>query len=101
MLKYQNADTRGSVIKVDINGNLTLTDSDTEKVHKFDKTNLLWTLAADDAAGENIVDVPGGVITGGTGYPIQLYSNYVYDGGGVYIAPGGQLTMTGKSIFSG
>ena len=53
------------------------------------------------AAGENIVDVPGGVIIGGTSYPIQLYSNYVYDGGGVYIAPGGQLTMTGKSIFSG
>ena len=53
------------------------------------------------AAGENIVDVPGGVIIGGTSYPIQLYSNYVYDVGGVYIAPGGQLTMTGKSIFSG
>lgn len=53
------------------------------------------------AAGENVVDVRGGVITGGTGYPIQLYSNYVYDGGGVYIAPGGQLTMTCKSIFSG
>ena len=50
------------------------------------------------AAGENIVDVRGGVITGGTGYPIQLYSNYVYDGGGVYIAPGGQLTMTGGNI---
>lgn len=51
-----------------------------------------------DAAGENIVDVPGGVITGGTGYPFQLYST-VNCGGGVYIAPDGQLTMTGGNII--
>ena len=98
VLKYQNDSQRGSVIKVDINGNLTLKDSNTEKVHKFDKTNPLWTLAADDAMGENIVNVPGGVITGGTGYPYQLYST-VNCGGGVYIAPGGQLTMTGGNII--
>lgn len=99
VLKYQNTGTRDSVIKVDINGNLTLTDSDTEKVHKFDKTNPLWTLAADNAAGENIVDVRGGVITGGTGYPFRLSSGtVVYYGGGVYIASGGQLTMTGGNI---
>lgn len=35
VLKYQNTGTRGSVIKVDINGNLTLKDSNAEKVHKF------------------------------------------------------------------
>ena len=98
VLKYQNDSQRGSVIKVDINGNLTLKDSNTEKVHKFDKTNPLWTLAADDATGENIVDVSGGVITGGTGHPFQLYST-LYCGGGVYIAPGGQLTMTGGNII--
>lgn len=57
-----------------------------------------WALAADDATGENIVAVPGGVITGGTGYPYQL-SSTVNCGGGVYIAPGGQLTMTGGNII--
>ena len=57
-----------------------------------------WALAADDATGENIVAVPGGVITGGTGHPYQLYST-VNCGGGVYIAPGGQLTMTGGNII--
>ena len=51
------------------------------------------------AAGENIVDVRGGVITGGTGYPFPLSSGQVNCGGGVYIAPGGQLTMTGGNII--
>ena len=44
--------------------------------------------------------VTGGVITGGTGYPFPLTSGrVVYYGGGVYIAPGGQLTMTGGNII--
>ena len=102
VLKYDSA-KNGSVIVVDGGVNLTLTDSDDKKVHKFDKSVIPWALAADDAAGENIVDVPGGVITGGTGYLIQYgYGEYVYDayyGGGVYIAPGGQLTMTGGNII--
>lgn len=54
----------------------------------------------DEASGTETVT--GGVITGGTGKPIQFGSGkYVYDayyGGGVYIAPGGQLTMTGGNI---
>ena len=87
----------GSVIKVESSGNLTLTDSNTAAEHKFmPGTNGLWVL--NEASGTEIVT--GGVITGGTGYPFQLYST-VNCGGGVYIAPGGQLTMTGKSIFSG
>ena len=102
VLKYQNTGTRGSVIKVDINGNLTLKDSNTEKVHKFDKTNLLWTLAADDATGENIVDVPGGIITGGTGSEKPDTPKPEYIGGGVYVAAdssgSGTFTMTGGSI---
>ena len=103
VLKYQNTGTRGSVIKVESTGNLTLTDSDAEKVHKFDKSVMPWTLATDTTAVENIVDVPGGVITGGTGYPFQFgsgqYVGYAYYGGGVYIARGGQLTMTGGNII--
>ena len=102
VLKYQNTGTRGSVIKVDINGNLTLKDSNAEKVHKFDKTNLLWTLAADDATGENIVDVPGGIITGGTGSEKPDTPKPEYIGGGVYVAAdssgSGTFTMTGGSI---
>ncbi len=89
----------GSVIKVESSGNLTLTDSDDEKEHKFNKSVMPWALAADDATGENIVAVPGGVITGGTGYPFPLSSGPVNCGGGVYIAPGGQLTMTGGNII--
>lgn len=38
VLKYQNDSARGSVIKVASGGNLTLTDSDAKKVHKFDKS---------------------------------------------------------------
>lgn len=102
VLKYQNDSQRGSVIKVDINGNLTLKDSNAEKVHKFDKTNLLWTLAADDATGENIVDVPGGIITGGTGSEKPDTPKPEYIGGGVYVAAdssgSGTFTMTGGSI---
>ena len=55
----------------------------------------LWVL--DEASGTETVT--GGVITGGTGYPFTLSSGTVNCGGGVYIAPGGQLTMTGGNII--
>ena len=97
VLKYGSANN-GSVIVVEGSGNLTLTDSNTTAVHKFTPdTNGLWV---SDENGSKTVS--GGVITGGTGKPIQFGSGkYVYDayyGGGVYIAPGGQLTMTGGNI---
>ena len=89
----------GSVITVIDGGNLTLTDSNTTAEHKFTPNgDGLWVL--DEENGTKTVT--GGVITGGTGKPIQFGSGkYVYDayyGGGVYIAPGGQLTMTGGNI---
>ena len=93
VLKYESAN-EGSVIVVKDGGNLTLTDSNTTAVHKFTPdTNGLWV---SDENGSKTVS--GGVITGGTGYPFQLYST-VNCGGGVYIAPGGQLTMTGGNII--
>ena len=97
VLKYVSVN-KGSVIVVEGSGNLTLTDSNTTAVHKFTPgTNGLWV---SDENGSKTVS--GGVITGGTGKPIQFGSGkYVYDayyGGGVYIAPGGQLTMTGGNI---
>lgn len=95
VLKYQNDSQRGSVIKVASGGNLTLTDSDAKKVHKFDKSVMPWTLATDATAVENIVDVPGGIITGGTGTVVDANSSC---GGGVYIDINGSFTMTGGSI---
>ena len=87
----------GSVITVKDGGNLTLTDSNTTAEHKFTpNSNGLW--ASDATSGTETVT--GGVITGGTGYPFTLTSStVVYYGGGVYIASGGQLTMTGGNII--
>ena len=98
VLKYESANN-GSVIVVEGSGQLTIEDSNTSNLsHKFNPNGKLWVL--DDASGAETVT--GGVITGGTGKPIQFGSGkYVYDayyGGGVYIAPGGQLTMTGGNI---
>ena len=84
----------GSVIKVESSGNLTLTDSNTAAEHKFMPNGKLWVL--DEANGKE--NVTGGIITGGTGYPFPL-SSTVNCGGGVYIAPSGQLTMTGGNII--
>lgn len=94
VLKYGSANN-GSVIVVEGSGNLTLTDSNTTAKHKFMPNGKLWVL--DDASGTEAVT--GGVITGGTGYPFPLSSGPVNCGGGVYIAPGGQLTMTGGNII--
>ena len=96
VLKYQNDSQRGSVIVVENGGQLTIEDSNTSKPsHKFKQNDDgLWVL--DEENGTETVT--GGVITGGTGYPFQLYST-VNCGGGVYIAPGGQLTMTGGNII--
>ena len=95
VLQYKNDSTKGSVIKVESGRQLTIEDSNTSNLsHKFNPNGKLWVL--DEASGTETVT--GGVITGGTGYPYQLYST-VNCGGGVYIAPGGQLTMTGGNII--
>lgn len=74
----------GSVIKVEQDGNLTIADSNTDKEHKFfQHSNGLWVLVDD-----GIKTVKGGIITGGK----------AQKGGGVYVAPGGKLHMTGGSI---
>mgnify|MGYP004625839575 FL=1 len=98
VLKYESANN-GSVIVVENGGQLTIEDSNTSKPsHRFKLDGKLWVL--DETSGTETVN--GGVITGGTGKPIQFGSGiYVHDayyGGGVYIAPGGQLTMTGGNI---
>ena len=97
VLKYESAN-KGSVIVVEGGGQLTIEDSNTSKPsHKFKPNDDgLWVL--DEKNGSETVT--GGVITGGTGYPFTLTSStVVYYGGGVYIASGGQLTMTGGNII--
>ena len=94
VLKYVSANN-GSVIVVEGGGQLTIEDSNTSKPsHRFNPNGKLWVL--DEASGTETVT--GGIITGGTGYPFPL-SSTLYCGGGVYIAPGGQLTMTGGNII--
>lgn len=95
VLKYGSANN-GSVIVVENGGQLTIEDSNTSNLsHKFNPNGKLWVL--DEASGTETVT--GGIITGGTGYPFHLISGTVNCGGGVYIAPGGQLTMTGGNII--
>ncbi|WP_242986272.1 pectate lyase-like adhesive domain-containing protein [Roseburia sp. AF42-8] len=95
VLKYESAN-KGSVIVVEGGGQLTIEDSNTSNLsHRFNPNGKLWVL--DEASGTETVT--GGVITGGTGYPILLYGSYYHYGGGVYIASGGQLTMTGGNII--
>ena len=100
VLKYKST-ANGSVIKVESGGHLTIQDSNTGSLsHKFTpNSDGLWVL--DETSGTE--EVKGGVITGGTGTlnfpdttsPIYIY---IYNGGGVYVAPGGALTMNGGSI---
>ena len=77
-----------NLIHVTPNGELTLVDSKPNAVHKFDKSNALWKLADETTAEENIIEVKGGAITGGS----------YYTGGGIYVASGGTLLMRGGNI---
>lgn len=83
-----------NLIHVTQNGELTLIDSNPNAVHKFDKRNALWKLAAEDAESENIVEIKGGAITGGTG--TGEAGNTC--GGGIYVRKGGTLLMRGGNI---
>lgn len=83
-----------NLIHVTQNGELTLVDSNPNAVHKFDKSNALWKLAAEDAESENIVEIKGGAITGGTG--TGEAGNTC--GGGIYVRKGGTLLMRGGNI---
>ena len=83
-----------NLVHVMKNGELTLIDSKPDAVHKFDKSNALWKLAAEDAEGEKIVVIKGGAITGGTG--TGEAGNTC--GGGIYVRKGGTLLMRGGNI---
>ena len=80
-----------SVIKVGQGGELTIADSDKNTAHKFAQNTAglsagLWELVSDDSATSKTVN--GGIITGGK----------AQNGGGVYVASGGKLHMTGAAL---
>lgn len=78
---------KDSVIKVEQGGELTIADSDKTTEHKFAQNpDGLWVLVSDDSTSSKTVN--GGIITGGK----------AQKGGGVYVALGGKLNMTGGSI---
>ena len=78
---------KDSVIKVEQGGELTIADSDKTTEHKFAQNpDGLWVLVSDDSTTSKTVK--GGIITVGK----------AQKGGGVYVAPGGKLNMTGGSI---
>lgn len=83
-----------NLIHVTQNGELTLIDSNPNAVHKFDKSNALWKQADETTAEENIIEVKGGAITGGTG--TGEAGNTC--GGGIYVRKGGTLLMRGGNI---
>ena len=84
-----------NLIHVTQNGELTLVDSNPNAVHKFDKSSALWKLADEKTtAEENIIEVKGGAITGGTG--TGEAGNTC--GGGIYVRKGGTLLMRGGNI---
>ena len=98
VLQYKNNEMHGSLLAVEDGAHLTIKDSNPTAEHKFaPNSDGLWAL--DEENGTEALS--GGVITGGTGYPIYFsYGSggyYNYYGGAVYIT-NGQLTMTGGSI---
>lgn len=96
VLQYKNDEVHGSPLAVESGGHLTIKDSGSNATHRFKpNSDGLWVL--DEDSGTETVY--GGVITGGTGYPIQFGSGYTaYYGGAVYIKSGGKLTMEGGNI---
>lgn len=85
---------RGSVIKVESGGNLTIADSNASTPHNFnpDYKDSAWHIDMWKLDDSGLETVSGGVITGGS-------SDYAHnDGGGVLVNAGGTLTMTGGSI---
>ena len=89
-------DLNGYVLEIPVgiyvaqNAHLTIKDNNPNAAHKFSTPNASGRWVWDEANGAETVS--GGVITGGTG------QSNIPGGGGVYVAPGGTLTMEGGSI---
>lgn len=109
-----------SMIQVKDNAKLTLDDSGSTAVHKFDTSGQPWRKVSDDASGEDIATVYGGVIYGAVNSQIEDMSGIKIVsgtlemrggnivgvasdwspsyGGGVYVSDGCTFNMCGGSI---
>lgn len=109
-----------SMIQVENGATLTLVDSGSAAVHKFNTSGQPWRKVFDDAAGENITVVNGGVIYGAVNSQIEDMSGIKIVsgtlemrggnivgvasdwspsyGGGVYVSDGCTFNMCGGSI---
>lgn len=96
ILKLKSDIYSGSVIKVNSDGNLTITDSRPASEHYYDKRFSPWIPKTEYTNNESIYTVFGGIIAGGTGYSDGT-STY---GGGVYISDEAELNMYGGNIVS-
>ena len=119
MLTRKNTD-RYDIVIIQSGATLTLIDSNTGNLqHKFNAGEGGWTKAADDATGEGIVTVTGGVIYGDAGSSIDTRGIKILDGklemyggniagigngythaygGGVYVSDKCTFNMYGGSI---
>ena len=118
VLTRKNTD-RYDIVIIQSGATLTLIDSNTGNLqHKFNAGEGGWTKAADDATGEGIVTVTGGVIYGDAGSSIdtrgikildgklEMYGGsivgirnvYNANGGGVYVSDQCTFNMYGGSI---
>ena len=109
-----------SMIQVKDNAKLTLDDSGSAAVHKFDTSGQPWRKVSDNASGEDIATVYGGVIYGAVNSQIEdtsgieiisgtleMYGGNIVGvagkewsshGGGVYVSNGCTFNMCGGSI---
>ena len=119
VLTRKNTD-RYDIVIIQAGATLTLIDSNTGNLqHKFNAGEGGWTKAADDATGEGIVTVSGGVIYGDAGSSIDTCGIKILDGklemyggnivgigngythaygGGVYVSDKCTFNMYGGSI---
>ena len=119
VLTRKNTD-RYDIVIIQSGATLTLIDSNTGNLqHKFNAGEGGWTKAADDATGEGIVTVTGGVIYGDAGRSIDTRGIKILDGklemyggnivgigngythaygGGVYVSDKCTFNMYGGSI---
>lgn len=104
----------GSILDPD-SKKFTLQDNDPTKEHKFDTTNEVWVLVSNDATGDKIKSVYGGVITAGKGFDkgddigivgggihVQDLQNIELKGGNVVgctATKGGGIYATGGSLY--
>ena len=79
-----------SMIQVENGATLTLVDSGSAAVHKFNTSGKSWRKVSDNAGGENIATVEGGVIYGAV-------NSHIEDMSGIKIVSG-TLEMRGGNI---